>query len=199
MNTNGTLHPGPKERAGGIDHAELRRREDEAFSNAVGKVRDTPLEDLFSIKWLQMFHREIFGGLRGHAGVFRDEPIRVAWHIPQAQTRSEVENYMEQYIADCRRRLALALLKPEAIPALVGYAFWKLTYIAPFADGNGRVANGLSILLQRYFDLPGVSLYDRAEPNEYAAFLYTLRSYDNGNAAPFFEHLRKRLGLEDTV
>ncbi len=178
---------------------ELRRREDEAFARAIEAAqKGTTLDELFSAEWLCSFHREIFGDLREHAGTFRDEPIRVAWHIPQAQTRSEVEDSVEQYIAGSRNRLALALLRPEAIPALIGFTFWKLTYIAPFADGNGRVANGLSMLLQRRFDLPGIPLYNRENQHEYAQFVHALRAYDTGNAGPFFEILQAKLGMEQS-
>lgn len=195
ISTNG-IAPSPKHPALAADAEARRKREDQAFARALDTVKDTTLDELFSTGWLHAFHKEIFGELHEHAGTFRNEPIRVAWHIPPAQTRSEVEDSVEQYIADSRSRLALALLRPEAIPALIGYAFWKLTYIAPFADGNGRVANGLSILLQRRFDLPGIPLYSRDNQQEYAQFVHLLRAYDTGNAAPFFEYLRDKLGME---
>ncbi len=195
--TNGVPSSTPGLPAPTADALALRKREDEAFARALETVSNTTLDEIFSAEWLRAFHKEIFGGLHEHAGIFRDEPIRVAWHIPSAHTRSDVENSIEQYIADSRNRLALALLRPEAIPALIGYTFWKLTYIAPFTDGNGRVANGLSMLLQRRFDLPGAPLYNRADQHEYAQFVHLLRAYDTGNAAPFFEYLREKLGMEE--
>jgi fido (protein-threonine AMPylation protein) len=194
-NTNGTVTPTSENTTVTSDAYEVRRREDAAFEQAVRRMENTSLDDFFTVEWLKLFHREIFGDIYTHAGEFRDEPIRVSWHIPPAHTREAVESEIDKYIADSKKRLALALLKPEAIPALLGFAFWKLTYIAPFADGNGRVANGLVMLLQRRFDLPGLSLYNRLQTTEYARFVEALREYDTGSAAKFFEYLREKLGI----
>lgn len=194
LHTNGTQTPHGA--APSPEAFALRQREDEAFANALRAVEHTTLDEIFSMQWLTSFHRKIFEGIHEHAGTLRTTPIRVAWHIPQAQTQPQVEEAVEQYLADARKRLALALLRSEAVLALIGFAFWKLTYIAPFADGNGRVANGISMLLQRRFDLPGIAVYDRSQKEEYAQFVHALRAYDTGNAAPYFEHLRKKFGVE---
>lgn len=196
MNTNGTTTPSSENNAFTSDAYELRRREEEAFERALRRMESTLLDDLFTPEWLKSFHREIFGDIYTHAGEFRNESIRVSWHVPPAHTREAIESEIDQYMADCKKRLALALLRPEAIPALLGFTFWKLTYIAPFTDGNGRVANGLVMLLQRRFDLPGLSLYNRLQTAEYAHLVEALREYDTGSAAKFFEYLREKLGIK---
>lgn len=197
MYTNGTLPPSGGENKDATTQAyELRKREDTAVEQAIVEMATTSLDDIFSAEWLCGFHRNMFQGIHSHAGEFRNESIRVSWHIPHAYTRRHVEEQVEQYTADSRKRLALALLRQEALPALLGFTFWKFVYIAPFLDGNGRVANGLSILLQRKFGLPGVPLYNRLHTPEYTKFVEALRSYDTGNAAPFFEHLQEKLKLE---
>lgn len=194
--TNGTTAPSAGNKPATLEEAyEMRHRAEEAFARALRRMESTLLDDFFTTEWLQSFHREIFRDIYPHAGEFRNESIRVAWHIPSAYTREAVEEEMSQYMVDSKRRLALALLKPEAIPAMLGFAFWKLTYIAPFTDGNGRVANGLIMLLQRRFDLPGLSLYNRFQTAEYSRFIGTLREYDTGSAANFFEYLREKLGI----
>lgn len=194
--TNGTTAPSAGNKPVTIEEAyEMRHREEEAFTRALWRMESTLLDDFFTTEWLQSFHREIFRDIYTHAGEFRNESIRVSWHIPSAYTREAVEEEMNRYIVDSKRRLALALLKPEAIPAMLGFAFWKLTYIAPFTDGNGRVANGLVMLLQRRFDLPGLPLYNRLQTAEYSRFIGALREYDTGSAANFFEYLREKLGI----
>lgn len=196
MYTNGTLvPPSGNDNTKAAEALELRKREDAAVEQAIKLMADTSLDDIFSAEWLRAFHRAIFNGIHEHAGEFRNESIRVSWHIPHAYTRQHIEEQIEQYTADSRKRLALALLRQEALPALIGFAFWKLVYIAPFLDGNGRVANGLSILLQRKFGLPSVSLYNRMNTPEYATFVDALRSYDTGNASPFFDYLQEKLQL----
>lgn len=196
MHTNGTITPLLGNKAGITEAYELRRHEQAAFERALQHMEGTSLDDFFTAEWLRAFHREIFQDIYDHAGEFRNEPIRVAWHLPPGHDREAVEQQVAQYVTDSKKRLALALLRNDALPALLGFAFWKLTYIAPFADGNGRVANGLAILLQRRFGLPGVPLYDRLQTPEYARFTEALREYDAGQAAKFFEYLREKLGLE---
>ncbi len=180
-------------RAGISDPAALRAREQQHFADALTANRHLPPSSLLSTDWIREFHRSIFGALYLHAGEFRNEPIRLGWHVPALQQAAEIEQTMQQFCRDCGRRLQLAQERSEALPALLGFAFWKLTYIAPFLDGNGRIANGLNVLLQQSFGLSGRPLYDRAESATYARFVTTLRAYDAGNASPFFDFLKERL------
>lgn len=67
-------------------------------------------------------------------GRFRKEPIYVGSHIPPHF--NEVENRMDRFIAFVHENWSLHE-HPTLIPA---YALWRLNWIHPFVEGNGRTA-----------------------------------------------------------
>jgi Fic family protein len=67
-------------------------------------------------------------------GRFRKEPIYVGSHIPPHY--NEVENWMDRFIAFIHENWSLHE-HPTLIPA---YALWRLNWIHPFVEGNGRTA-----------------------------------------------------------
>lgn len=176
------------------DKRRARAAQDHALQQAVREFKSLDPAELFTPARLLDIHRRIFGSDDPAAGRLRDRPIRLAWHIPPQQTAAELERALRGYCDDCLTRVKLTAQKPAALTALLGFAFWKMVYIAPFADGNGRVAHAVIQILQAVYGRRPAALYERGRV-DYPRFLDTLRSYDAGNATPFFELLREKLGL----
>ncbi len=173
----------------------LRASQDAAMRRLIEEYGSIEAAELFSVARLKEIHRRILGDADPQAGRLRDAPIRLSKHIPPLQTADELEHALSGYCDDCRTRVQLTAKKPAALAALLGFAFWKLVYIAPFADGNGRVAHAVIQILQSTYGRTPAALYERGRV-DYPRFLDTLRAYDAGNATPFFELLRENLGLE---
>ena len=177
------------------DKRRARAAQDLALPQTVNEFKSLAPAELFTTARLLEIHRRIFGAADPAAGRLRDRPIRLAWHIPPQQTAAELERALRGYCDDCLTRVKLTAQKPAALAALLGFAFWKLVYIAPFADGNGRVAHAVIQILQAAHGRAPAALYERGRV-DYPRFLDTLRAYDAGNATPFFDLLRRELGLE---
>lgn len=82
-------------------------------------------------------------GLVESAGRFRDGPCRIvnSKHTPPSHT--EVPRYVDEM---CRQ---LASMRRDGHGVMWGaaYALWRVNWIHPFEDGNGRTARALSYLI----------------------------------------------------
>jgi Fic family protein len=67
-------------------------------------------------------------------GRFRDQPIYVGDHIPPHF--EDVSNLMDQFISVVHENWT-TIEHPTLLPA---YALWRLNWIHPFIEGNGRTA-----------------------------------------------------------
>lgn len=85
-------------------------------------------------------------------GRFREQPIYVGNHIPPHF--KEVPTLVDQFISVIHEIWAIET-HPTVLPA---YALWRLNWIHPFIEGNGRTARAacyLLICLRQGFLLPG--------------------------------------------
>jgi Fic family protein len=131
------------------DPDEIARRETEngirQFNLAIEMVRsfvkdaDRPFR-LRSSKILQL-HKAALEGLHPLAGTYRNTPVKIqgSGHAPPevAFVPEEVEHLCE-YVNGNWLRSAIHLSS---------YVLWKLNWIHPFSDGNGRTARMVSYLV----------------------------------------------------
>ena len=86
-------------------------------------------------------HRAALDGLHRLAGTFRNTPVKIhgSPHQPPeaAFVADEVQSLCE-YINDNWNRSAVHL---------AAYVLWKMNWIHPFADGNGRTARAVSYVV----------------------------------------------------
>jgi fido (protein-threonine AMPylation protein) len=93
------------------------------------------------ISHLLILNRVVLEGINRFAGTFRSTPIKIGGssHVPPDPTQVPifVEDFCE-YINSNRNKSAIHL---------AAYALWRLNWIHPFADGNGRTARIVSYML----------------------------------------------------
>jgi hypothetical protein len=90
---------------------------------------------------IREMHRIAMRGLIPSAGVFRDGPATIdnSMHVPPPHT--EVPGLVDEMCT------VLATNWHGEPIWLAAYAMWRLNWIHPFADGNGRTARALSYLV----------------------------------------------------
>jgi len=90
---------------------------------------------------IMQLHRAALDGLHRLAGTFRNTPVKIhgSPHQPPeaAFVADEVQSLCE-YINDNWSRSAVHL---------AAYVLWKMNWIHPFADGNGRTARAVSYVV----------------------------------------------------
>jgi Fic family protein len=94
------------------------------------------------IKGIEAFDKYTLWSLNGAAvsniaqfgGRFREQPIYVADHIPPHF--DDVPNLVDQFVSIIHENWDI-LDHPTLLPA---YALWRLNWIHPFIEGNGRTA-----------------------------------------------------------
>ena len=115
-------------------------------------------------------------------GRFREQPIYVGNHIPPHF--KDVPNLVDQFISVIHEMWTLEP-HPTILPA---YALWRLNWIHPFIEGNGRTARAacyLLICLRQSTLLPGKKIIpERIRENRepyYAALRAADRHWANGD------------------
>lgn len=162
------------------DPDEIARREAEngirQFSLAIDIIRsfvkdaDRPFR-LRSSLILQL-HRAALDGLHPLAGTWRNSPVKIGGsghRPPDAAFVSEEVQHLCDYVNDN--------WTGRSAVHLAAYVLWKLNWIHPFADGNGRTARAVSyIVLSIKLDslLPGAP---------------TIPEQIAGNKAPYYDAL----------
>lgn len=115
-------------------------------------------------------------------GRFREQPIYVGNHVPPHF--KDVPNLMDQFISVIHEMWTLEE-HPTILPA---YALWRLNWIHPFIEGNGRTARAacyLLICLRQGTLLPGKKIVpERIRENRepyYEALRAADRHWANGD------------------
>jgi len=116
-----------------------------------------------------------------HEGAWRDGPIEVkdpisgtVFHV--GEPAPDVPAYMQwlcDYLNKNRERPAM-----YPAPVLAGVAHWALTWIHPFADGNGRMARLLTVmvLLKEGFLKRKIFSFERHYATDKSAYFGALRT-----------------------
>ena len=120
-------------------------------------------------------------GISQFGGRFREEPIYVGNHIPPHF--EQVPELMDRFVSFIHENWDN--LTPTQ---LAGYGLWRLNWIHPFIEGNGRTARAVSYYLLCVRSgslLPGKKIVPeriRETRNEYVAALREVdRTWHNGN------------------
>jgi Fic family protein len=115
-------------------------------------------------------------------GRYREEPIYVGNHVPPHY--KDVSNLMDRFFSFVHENWTLHD-HPTLIPA---YALWRLNWIHPFLEGNGRTARAACyylICMKQGRLLPGKKIVpERIRENRdpyYAALRAADKAWDNGH------------------
>ena len=138
------------------------------------KIGNITITDIKNIHKRVLGYVDPFG-----AGEFRTKQVYVGRHIPPHP--SEVEIYMEQFV-DWLNSEEVLSLHPVEFAAIAHY---KLVYIHPFVDGNGRTARLLMnfILMKNGFPPVSIEVEDRWEYYE------CLIAANDGDLRPFIRFI----------
>jgi Fic family protein len=115
-------------------------------------------------------------------GRYREDPILVGNHVPPHF--KEVPNLMDRFFSIIHENWTLS----DHPTVLAAYALWRLNWIHPFVEGNGRTARAACyylICLKYGALLPGKKIVpERIRENRepyYAALQAADRAWDEGN------------------
>lgn len=115
-------------------------------------------------------------------GRYREEPIYVGSHVPPHFR--EVNNEMDRFFSVIHENWTI-IDDPTTLPA---YALWRLNWIHPFVEGNGRTARAACyylICMRHGALLPGRKIVpERIRENRkpyYAALLAADHAWENGH------------------
>lgn len=96
----------------------------------------------FRVSTVLRFNRIALEGVSAYAGTFRPGPIKISGSAHVPPEAAEVPELMEEFCdyiqANWSSRSAIHLS---------AYALWRLNWIHPFVDGNGRTARSVSYLI----------------------------------------------------
>lgn len=116
------------------------------------------------------------------AGRFREQPIYVGKHIPPHF--DQVSHLMDQFLSVVHENWTIN----EHPTTLAAYALWRMNWIHPFVEGNGRTARAACyyLICMRYGALlPGTKIVpERIRENRapyYAALKEADRHWANGH------------------
>ncbi|MDF1720590.1 MAG: Fic family protein [Minwuia sp.] len=117
-------------------------------------------------------------------GRFRQDPIYVGDHIPPHF--DDVYDEMDRFFSVVHENWTI-MEHPTMLPA---YALWRLNWIHPFVEGNGRTARAACyyLICLRYGDLlPGKKIVPERIRENREPYYAALRSADQAWAAGHFD------------
>jgi Fic family protein len=123
-------------------------------------------------------HRAALEGLDIYAGNYRPADVRIIGSRHQPPPAEQVPAAIEEfcdYINDHWNEPAVHL---------AAYALWKVNWIHPFTDGNGRTARAVSYLLlciKTGYRLPGKKTIPDLISNDKKPYYKALEAADHGN------------------
>jgi Fic family protein len=129
-------------------------------------------------------------------GRYREDPIYVGKHFPPHFR--EVPNLMDRFLSMVHENWTIV----DHPTYMAAYALWRMNWIHPFVEGNGRTARAACyylICLKQGSLLPGKKTVPErireTRPEYYAALAAADRAWDNGelNVSQLAEYLARLL------
>jgi len=131
--------------------------------------------DAFDKYMLFALNHVAVANLSQQGGRFRKEPIRVADHIPPHF--KDVPEHMDIFISIVQENWDII----DGPTDLAAFALWKMNWIHPFVEGNGRTARAACyyLICLRYGGfLPGNKIVPERIREDRAPYYQALRSAD---------------------
>ena len=144
---------------------------------------------LLSESLIKAFNFHAIVGLHHEAGLYRSHQVTVGQHVPPKHFR------VEPLMDDLVNELNWSWQSTDPF-VLAAYALWKINFIHPFVNGNGRTARALYYfilcvklggLLRGNTILPEML---RQEPIRSSHYVPALQEADEGNSAPLTDLIR---------
>ena len=160
------------------DHIEARNDAD-AFDFIVQLVQH---EKPFSQDIIQRIHEIVTKSLLNDAGKYRTGNVRITGSSITPPRYTRIIPLMDDYI-DTIKKLKIHPLKKAA------FIHYRLVWIHPFYDGNGRVARLVTNLFLMQQGYPPIVLKQEQRKTYYTV----LHQADNGNLSPLAEFIAKAM------
>ncbi|XP_074868409.1 protein adenylyltransferase FICD [Carettochelys insculpta] len=142
----------------------------------VSRIGTVTISDVLEI------HRRVLGYVDPvEAGRFRTTQVFVGHHIPPHP--QDVEKQMQEFVQWINSEDAMSL-HPVEFAALVHY---KLVYIHPFVDGNGRTSRLLMNLILMQAGYPPITI----RKEQRAEYYHVLEAANEGDVRPFIRFIAK--------
>uniref|UniRef100_A0A8C4YN35 Protein adenylyltransferase FICD n=3 Tax=Gopherus TaxID=38771 RepID=A0A8C4YN35_9SAUR len=142
----------------------------------VSRIGSVTTSDILEI------HRRVLGYVDPvEAGRFRTTQVFVGHHIPPHP--QDVEKQMQEFVQWINSEDAMSL-HPVEFAALAHY---KLVYIHPFVDGNGRTSRLLMNLILMQAGYPPITI----RKEQRAEYYHVLEAANEGDVRPFIRFIAK--------
>jgi len=158
------------------DHIEARN-DAEAFDLMIGLAHE---KKSISQKLIQRIHEPVTKGIIKDAGKYRTGNVRITGSTTTPPSFLKIVKLMDKYIQDIKK----IKLKPIEKAAFIHY---KLVWIHPFYDGNGRVARLLTNFYLMKKGYPPIVL----KKEDRKKYYNNLNKADHGDLSPFAEFIAK--------
>ncbi|MEO6563389.1 MAG: Fic family protein [Nitrosospira sp.] len=149
------------------------------IARCLGALLENLPEDIrITPEWICDMHHRVAGELFPQwAGRFRITDVQVGTHLPPPG--HEIAAHIKNFCLDLEERMR-HLHGAESIAALLAWADWRIQWIHPFKDFNGRTGRILLVALAYKLSLPPVDPAATRESGKFAYFA-ALRAADAGD------------------
>lgn len=130
-----------------------------------------------SSEHIRSLHRATMSGLIASAGEYRSAPLTIRGNPLKLPAHAEVSQLVEDLVTYLKSNWAIS-----SAPHLAAFALWRLLWIHPFVDGNGRVGRAVAYLilcLKAGFLLPGTPTLPELLAQNRDQYYGALQSADN--------------------
>ena len=176
-----------------LDTANSRRYYD--FLNSMIRTAVSTSHSQVSHALIKAINFHAIVGLHQEAGVYRSTEVTVG-NIKPAPA-AKVQSLMDEFIAEVNGQRGKV-----ASTVMGAYALWRINFIHPFVNGNGRTARAMC-----YFiicgsiggELPGAPTIPELLSQERAEYVKLLQVADKGNIQPLTDLVSSLLSKQLSV
>lgn len=146
------------------------------FLEATVKAALARKKNLINHDIIRKLNRHAVALLCDHAGKYRQKNIRISNSVHQPPDHSEVRDLMKE----CIHYISKNWNKKSSVH-LAAYALWRLGWIHPFMEGNGRTSWAVCLLvicLKQGVWIPGKNIIPKQVRRNKAAYYKALRLAD---------------------
>lgn len=134
-------------------------------------------------------HKTTFGHLYPWAGKWRDVSVKVGAFVPPDPTR--IPNLIYQFADELSYRIAHSPSEALLVSTL-SYCHYKIVYIHPFNNGNGRTARLLTNLIAYKHGYRDINIYHRTGEKR-KSYIEAIRLADKNDFTMLEGLIRKEL------
>jgi Fic family protein len=140
-------------------------------------------------------HRIAMEGVKALAGTFRTTPVT----IHGSKHQPPLPHLVPELVEDMCEEINQKWLTDTSAIELGAYVLWRMNWIHPFVDGNGRTARAVSYLVlcvRLGYRLPGKKTIPEHIATDKKPYYSALESADAGDLVPLSNYLAELLAQQ---